>query len=47
MLIGTSIILLFLGETGDRPIFRIATVCFLVETLLAKRLLKFAELLAQ
>lgn len=58
ILIGMTIILLFLGETSDLPIFRIATVCFLsgvvcflsalvcflAETLLATRLLKFAEL---
>ncbi len=29
MLIGATIILLFLGETSELPIFRIATVCFL------------------
>ena len=29
ILIGTTIILLFLGETSELPIFRIATVCFL------------------
>ena len=29
LLIGTTIILLFLGETSELPIFRIATVCFL------------------
>ncbi|NMM09863.1 MAG: DUF2721 domain-containing protein [Polaromonas sp.] len=29
ILIGTTIILLFLGETTELPIFRIATVCFL------------------
>lgn len=28
-LIGTTIILLFLGETSELPIFKIATVCFL------------------
>ncbi len=58
MLIGMTIILLFLGETSDLPILKIATicflsgvvcflsalVCFLTETLLATRLLKFAEL---
>jgi uncharacterized membrane protein YbhN (UPF0104 family) len=58
MLIGLTIILLFLGETSELPIFKIATVCFLAgviffllalvcflaETLLATRLLKFAEL---
>ena len=57
MLIGTTIILLFLGETSELPTLRIATicflsgvvcfllalVCFLAETLLATRLLKFAE----
>lgn len=58
MLIGTTIILLFLGETSELNILRTATVCFLAgvvffllallcflaETLLATRLLKFAEL---
>ncbi|MES2942030.1 MAG: DUF2721 domain-containing protein [Pseudomonadota bacterium] len=58
MLIGFTIILLFLGETAELPILKIATisflsgvvcflsalVCFLAETLLATRLLKFAEL---
>jgi hypothetical protein len=58
MLIGTTIILLFLGETSEINILRTATVCFLAgvvffllallcflaETLLATRLLKFAEL---
>ena len=58
MLIGMTIILLFLGETADLPILKIATVCFLsgvmcflsalvcflAETLLATKLLKFAEL---
>lgn len=29
ILIGVTIILLFLGETSELPIFRIATVCFL------------------
>lgn len=29
LLIGLTIILLFLGETSELPIFRIATVCFL------------------
>lgn len=29
ILIGTTIILLFLGETSEMPIFKIATVCFL------------------
>lgn len=58
MLIGVTIILLFLGETSALPIFKIATisflagvmfflsalVCFLAETLLATRLLRFAEM---
>ena len=58
MLIGTTIILLFLGETAELPILKIATisflsgvvfflsalVCFLAETLLATRLLRFAQL---
>lgn len=58
ILIGTTIILLFLGETTELPIPKIATVsflsgvvcfllalvCFLTETLVATRLLKFAEL---
>ncbi|MDO9405391.1 MAG: DUF2721 domain-containing protein [Polaromonas sp.] len=58
MLIGLTIIVLFLGQTSDLPMLRVATVCFLVgiacflfallcflaETLLATRLLKFAEL---
>ncbi|HEY3046954.1 MAG TPA: DUF2721 domain-containing protein [Polaromonas sp.] len=57
MLIGTTIILLFLGETSELPTLKIATVCFLsgvicfllallcflAETLLATRLLKFAQ----
>ena len=57
MLIGITIILLFLGETVDLPILKIATicflsgvvcflsalVCFLAETLMATKLLKFAE----
>lgn len=61
MLIGFTIILLFLGETADLPILKIATisflsgvvfflsalVCFLTETLLATRLLRFAELPVQ
>ncbi len=61
MLIGMTIILLFLGETSDLPILKIATicflsgvisflsalVCFLAETLMATRLLKFAELPVQ
>lgn len=58
ILIGTTIVLLFLGETSDLSIPRFATVsflsgvaffllallCFLAETLVATRLLKFAEL---
>ena len=58
MLIGITIILLFLGETSDLPILKIATlsflsgviffllalICFLVETLMATRLLRFARL---
>lgn len=58
MLIGMTIILLFLGETSELPTLKIATVCFLsgvvcfllallcflAETLLATRLLKFAQL---
>ncbi|UUZ63848.1 DUF2721 domain-containing protein [Polaromonas sp. P1-6] len=61
MLIGITIILLFLGETSELPILKIATVCFLsgvicfllalvcflAETLLATRLLKFAQLPVQ
>ena len=61
MLIGFTIILLFLGETAELPILKIATicflsgvvcflsalVCFLAETLLATRLLRFAQLPAQ
>lgn len=61
MLIGITIILLFLGETSELPILKIATVCFLsgvvsfllalvcflVETLLATRLLRFAQLPVQ
>lgn len=61
ILIGLTIVLLFLGETSDLPILKIATVsflagvacfllallCFLAETLLATRLLKFAELPVQ
>ncbi|UUZ76260.1 DUF2721 domain-containing protein [Polaromonas sp. P1(28)-13] len=61
MLIGMTIILLFLGETSELPILKIATVCFLsgvicfllalvcflAETLLATRLLKFAQLPVQ
>lgn len=58
MLIGVTIILLFLGETAELPTLKIATisflagvvfflaalVCFLAETLLATRLLRFAKL---
>jgi len=58
ILIGFTIILLFLGETSELPTLRLATVsflagvmcflcalvCFLAETLLATRLLKFAEM---
>lgn len=58
MLIGLTIILLFLGETAELPILKIATisflsgvvcflsalVCFMGETLLATRLLRFAQL---
>ncbi len=58
LLIGSTIILLFLGETSELPILKIATVCFLTgvvcflsalvcflaETLLATKLLKFAQL---
>ena len=61
LLIGTTIVLLFLGETSELPTLKIATVCFLsgvgcfllalvcflAETLLATRLLKFAELPVQ
>ncbi len=61
MLIGLTIILLFLGETAELPILKIATisflsgvvcflsalVCFLGETLLATRLLRFAQLPVQ
>ena len=61
LLIGMTIILLFLGETVELPILKIATVsflsgvvcflsalvCFLAETLLATRLLRFAELPVQ
>jgi len=57
ILIGTTIVLLFLGETSNLPIPRIATVsflsgvaffllallCFLAETLIATRLLRFAQ----
>jgi len=57
ILIGTTIILLFLGETSELPTLKIATVsflsgvicfllalvCFLAETLLATRLLRFAQ----
>lgn len=58
LLIGLTIVLLFLGETVELPILKIATVsflsgvvcflsalvCFLGETLLATRLLRFAQL---
>ena len=58
LLIGVTIILLFLGETAELQILKIASVsflsgvvcfllalvCFLAETLLATRLLRFAEL---
>lgn len=58
ILIGLTIILLFLGETADVPTLRLATVsfltgvlcflsallCFLGETVLATRLLRFAEM---
>ncbi|MDP1740156.1 MAG: DUF2721 domain-containing protein [Polaromonas sp.] len=61
ILIGLTIVVLFLGETSDLPALKIATVsflsgvfcfllallCFLAETLLATRLLKFAELPVQ
>jgi hypothetical protein len=61
ILIGTTIILLFLGETSELPTLKIATVCFLsgvicfllalicflAETLLATRLLRFAQLPAK
>ena len=61
ILIGLTIVLLFLGETSDLPTLKIATVCFLsgvacfllallcflAETLLATRLLKFAQLPVQ
>lgn len=57
LLIGITIILLFLGETAELPILKIASVCFLsgvvcfllalvcflAETLVATRLLKFAQ----
>lgn len=58
MLIGSTIILLFLGETSELPTLKIATVCFLsgvicflmalvcflAETVLATRLLRFAQM---
>ena len=58
ILIGFTIILLFLGETADVPTLRLATVsflagvvcflsallCFLFETVLATRLLRFAQM---
>ncbi|MES2413654.1 MAG: DUF2721 domain-containing protein [Pseudomonadota bacterium] len=61
MLIGSTIILLFLGETSELPTLKIATICFLSgvisfllalvcflgETLLATRLLRFAQLPVQ
>ncbi|MBA3595070.1 MAG: DUF2721 domain-containing protein [Pseudomonadota bacterium] len=61
LLIGLTIVLLFLGETSNLPILKMATVCFLAgvacfllallcflaETLLATRLLKFAQLPVQ
>ncbi len=61
MSIGLTIMLLFLGETAELLIPKIATiafltgvmcflaalVCFLLETLLATRLLRFAELPAK
>jgi len=61
ILIGLTIMVLFLGETSDLPALKIATVsflsgvfcfllallCFLTETLLATRLLKFAKLPVQ
>ncbi len=61
MLIGLTIMLLFLGQTAELLIPKIATmsflagvmcflsalVCFLAETLLATRLLRFAQLPAQ
>ena len=61
LLIGLTIVLLFLGETVELPILKIATisflsgvvcflsalVCFLAETLLATRLLRFAQLPVQ
>lgn len=61
LLIGLTIVLLFLGETVELPILKIATisflsgvvcflsalVCFLGETLLATRLLRFAQLPVQ
>ena len=54
-IIGLTIVALFLGETAELPILRIATIsflsgvscfllallCFLTETVLATRLLKF------
>lgn len=57
MLIGSTIILLFLGETSELPTpklatfsflsgvvcFLVALVCFLAETVLATRLLKFGK----
>jgi len=57
ILIGLTIVALFLGETTELPILRIATIfflsglgcfllallCFLAETLLATRVLKFGQ----
>lgn len=57
ILIGVTIVALFLGETTEMQIFRLATVsflsgvvcfllallCFLTETVLATRILKFAQ----
>ena len=43
LMIGLTIILLFLGETAELPSLKIASVCFLAETLQATHVLKFAE----
>jgi MFS family permease len=57
ILIGLTIVVLFLGETTELQIFRLATIfflsgvvcfllallCFLAETLLATRILKFGQ----
>ena len=43
MMIGVTIILLFLGETAELASLKIASVCFLAETLQATQVLKFAE----